>query len=231
MLNNRCNNYIRWVHPLIIILTILTESIFGTTNTLVKLEPTTSFVISVLSSNKQVEIPPFEPETAKPHSMPNYEQFDWNNDRQKLQNQISQISDNTKLNYTKSEDPDKVRPIIRILDFSDAAQPDIDLIKGKYQLVTARQYMDGSAGQNFIGTTIDKSGERYYAHGKTKPGFYDVFIFSPESLKKLCQCERNALTASTPNLDNNKNIRKIVFGIIKLKDGNPDLGVKEIIRE
>jgi len=158
--------------------------------------------------------------------------FDWDSDKQQLKDKLRNnqekltIADSSQRQTTTP--PDKVKPIVRVLDLTDADNFVVQNIKKKYSLVTSRRYMDGSAGQNVIGTTIDKSGTQYYAHGETRPGYYDVFEFSPESLQHLIRCEEKAIRDR--NLSpQTASVEKIVFGIVKDKNGIPDLGVKNII--
>ena len=157
--------------------------------------------------------------------------FDWNAEQIKLKCKLEQQRNRPIRDMANPESPKLVgtgTPILRKLDLTDATPDEVQTIRKQYGLIVSRRYVDGRAGQNYIGSVSDKGGEQYYSHGTVKPGIYDVFDFSPQSLELLSQYEEEAVRKQ--NLDPKSTlIKEIVFGIIRQTDSPPKLGVKKLI--
>lgn len=187
----------------------------------------TPFQNNGFQENVAPKIAPINLETSHTKHLP----FDWNAEQIRLKSQLAQ-QQNRPIRDLPNPELSKLSgtgtPIQRKLDLADATPDEIETIRKQYGLVVSRRYVDGRAGQNYIGSVAYKGGEQYYSHGTVKPGMYDVFEFSPRSLELLSQYEEDALRKQ--NLDPQSTlIKEIVFGIIRQKRTPPKLGVKKLI--
>lgn len=130
----------------------------------------------------------------------------------------------------KSESSQVSMGTIRELDLSGQPQAVVDQVMAKYRLRITQKVVSGESNQNFLSSAATGKGDRYFSGGSNRPGLYQVFELSRESVAKMSRLEEEEIRRREMDPEKTR-VKHVVFGITEPQPAQYDLGILQFEAE